>query len=541
MLVDLPDAESPKAQARFNHQPSLDDSLPLGSVTGSSLWWLLLVGVAAAILCAPFFRMLFLLGDEGIFLRAAEMFLQGKRFYADFFNLSPGSVLLIAAWFAMAGISFGSARTLAVLIIVGIACFTFLACRQASRNPPLSAVLAIGWVMMSVWIWMQISHHWFATLFSMAASWASFVSIEQAERRLRWPLVAGAAAGAAVVCTPHSGVLALLAATTAFLNVRRSWAPLIAYALTCLLVPACVLAVLLWQNAIAAGFEDVAISLTGYTSATAAPFGFQTQPVNRPLMYLFGFAALLGIIVCAHDWRGCLFDRRFWLSTAFAIAAFLGCYPRPDIWHISYTAPLALPLLAFAMTRLTRSWRPPHRYAAVAVLIALLTPSAHHFESLTRRVLHAEIAPTPRGDVALFGSFTAGRGIPELMASIAATPGGDGYFFYPYDEMLSFLTGRNHVSKYDLFTPWYTTPLQYRDACRSVIQHASWVVVDRNWTDYSTWKEIFPALPDRKPPETVRFEEALDSAFELVANAGTFELRRRRKGVNDSVCGNKDE
>ena len=34
----------------------------------------------------------------------------------------------------------------------------------------------------------------------------------------------------------------------------------------------------------------------------------------------------------------------------------------------------------------------------------------------------------------------------------------------------------------------------------------------------------------REPQETKQFEQTLDGAFELVAQEGTFELRRRREG-----------
>ena len=55
----------------------------------SSVWWLVLVSLAAALLCAPFFRLLFFWGDEGVLLHEAELILQGKKIYADFFQFLP--------------------------------------------------------------------------------------------------------------------------------------------------------------------------------------------------------------------------------------------------------------------------------------------------------------------------------------------------------------------------------------------------------------------------------------------------------------------
>ena len=387
-------------------------------------------------------------------------FSREKKYTPISFNFClRAAAVLTAAWFSVAGVSFGSARSLAVLTIVGIACFTFLACRQASRNAPLSAFLAIGWVMMSAWPWMQISHHWFATLLSMAAAWAAFVSLDQPERRIRWPVIAGAAAGAAAMFVPNAGAFTTLAAMTAFLTPRQIRTDLAGYLIGCALAPAAVLAYLIGQHTLALAFDDVIrFPAAHYSSINIVPWGLSAETLNRPLEFVFLLAALLAVVAAAYDWRASLSDRRLRLCAALAIAGFLSCYPRPDIIHISYSATLALPLLAYCMTRLTQSWRPAYRYAAAAVLVGLCAPSAHHFQQLARRALRAEIVPTPRGDVAPIGPYTGQQGVPEFLARIAAAPSGEPYFFYPYDAMLPFLTGREHVSKYDLFAPGYTTP-----------------------------------------------------------------------------------
>src|SRR5262249_49408487 len=97
-------------------------------------------------------------------------------------------------------------------------------------------------------------------------------------------------------------------------------------------------------------------------------------------------------------------------------------------------------------------------------------------------------------------------------------------------------TGREQVSKYDVFMPGYTLPSQYHDACISVMRHASWIVIDRHATNHDVLKQAFPALQDAKPRETARFEHALDGAFELAARDGRFEVRRRRESTNETIC-----
>ena len=504
--------------------------------SSSSRWWLLLVGLTAGVLCVPFIRTV-AIGDEGVLLTGAERMLRGSRLYADFFEfLPPGGFVLTEAWFAITGISVGSARSLAILTIVGIACFTYLACWRASKNAPLSALLATGWVVMSQGVWTQVSHHWLTTLFSMVAAWATLVNLEGAQRYLRWSLIAGAATGMAVMVTPHRGALIMLAIVIAFLILRRQRAELISFVIGCSLAPVSLLAYVVWHHALAAAFDDVILfAATRYAPVQSVPFG---SGVGNPfLTYFFPITASLTFLVCARDWRICFRDCLLLPCAAFALAGFVGCFPRPDISHIAFAAPLVCPLLACCMTRLTQWWRPMwwrYRYlvAVVAgVMIGLCVSSGFYFFELSQEALRQKIVPTPRGGVAFMGA-----GAPALLARIAATPSADAYFFYPYLSMLSFLTAREQVSKYDLFMPGYTLPSQYQDACISVMRHASWVVIDRRLTDPIVMKQLFPAIPDADPQTKRRFEQALDGSFELAAQEGTFELRHRREGVGDAVC-----
>ena len=170
--------------------------------------YLVLVSGIAALMCLPYIRNIYWLGDEGVLLHGADRMLRGRTIYNDFFEfLPPGGFVLTEAWFSVAGVSFASERLLALLTIIGIACFTFLACRRVSKDTPLSVLLTTGWLITSQASWpTQLSHHWFTTLFSMVVAWASIVNLEARPRGSWWPMVAGAAAGAAamVTCAEHA-------------------------------------------------------------------------------------------------------------------------------------------------------------------------------------------------------------------------------------------------------------------------------------------------------------------------------------------------
>jgi hypothetical protein len=166
------------------------------------------------------------------------------------------------------------------------------------------------------------------------------------------------------------------------------------------------------------------------------------------------------------------------------------------------------------------------------LLTIFYVPSAVSSWHVTNIALHAPPISTPRGTV----SFSNDTGAPEMLARVAALPTGARYFFYPYLPYVSFLTAREQVSKYDLFAPGYTLPVQYQDACLSVMQRADYVIIDRRWADPAWVKAIFPAMQNIKPPETQSFEDALKRGFNLVAVDKSFELRHRNAAASTALC-----
>lgn len=351
-------------------------------------------------------------------------------------------------------------------------------------------------------------------------------------------LTSGAAAGMAAMVTPNSGALAMLAAAVPLMDIRRQRAKFVVYAVGCALAPVGLLLYLAAHHALGFAFDDVIrFPLERYASVNKVPYGYG---IYTPLTYVFPTAALMAALVWVRNWRFCLHDRLFWTCAAFCLAGLVGCFPRPDTSRISYIVPLALPLLAYCTIRLAQSWKRPkgsqHRClvaAITAIVIWVGAPPAYFFVSMVREALRGQTMSTPRGSATLILGLP---GISKIVARSAATPRTDAYFFYPTPQMLSFLTAREQVSKYDALVPNYVLPSQYRDACISVMQHASWVVINRYSMDPTKLKLVFPAMRDLEPKERKQFEQALEHNFKLVAQEGVFELRQRRKGINESIC-----
>ena len=130
------------------------------------------VGLAACLICLPLLRQINSLGDEGIWLDAADRLAGGKRLYVDFFEfLPPGSFLIVQAWFQLVGSSFAAVRGLAVLTLSAIAVLAYLCCRETSRSNLPSIMAVLFWLTASPPMWlMEVNHHWFATLFCTAAA-----------------------------------------------------------------------------------------------------------------------------------------------------------------------------------------------------------------------------------------------------------------------------------------------------------------------------------------------------------------------------------
>lgn len=125
----------------------------------------------------------------------------------------------------------------------------------------------------------------------------------------------------------------------------------------------------------------------------------------------------------------------------------------------------------------TLALRDPVLAVAFSVaLIGVLLPSVLAFANLARGVTFGLYRyPTPRGQVVL-GEGTNAPATGALIAEIRALPDGDRLFFYPYLPMLIFLTARAQTGPFDVFTPGYSLPEEYRKACAEAVARANHVV-----------------------------------------------------------------
>jgi hypothetical protein len=489
---------------------------------------LVVVAVLSGLSCLPFLRSIIMLGDEGVLLQGADRLLRGEKLYRDFFQfLPPGGFLLTAGWFGLTNVSLFSARLLAAFTFVGIACVLYCVALRVSRSTLASAVAVAAFVVMSQGAWMQVSHHWFTTLFCISALFGALMWIHT--RRLSWVFFAGLAGGAAAMITPTRGSLAVIAGLLALTEGKRfDVAALTNYIAAAAILPTLCIAYVAFQGGLGPAFNCVIVyPALHYANIQSVPYGFAADAQNMPLNFIFPVAALLAMVHFARDWPAAIRDRTLHVCVAFALAAFVGLLVRPDIVHITFAVPLVLPLILYSGRRFVAVFR-PIRVVTIAALVLAMALSTAVLLIKSYLVMQLPNIETPRGRVKVLR-----EDVRLIIRRVADLPMESTVFYYPYHPLLAFLTARGHPSRSDIFIPNYTTANQFEEECRAVIHSADWVVFDHAMIN--NWQLYFPAIRDPAPPERILFESAIERSFSLVANEGKFDLRKAFKR-DETIC-----
>jgi len=484
------------------------------------------VAIVAAVLCAPFLRMLNWVADEGVLLGAAQRMERGDVPYRDFFEfLPPGGFLIVRLWQALAGGSFVSARLLAVGVVALIAGGICAACRRAGATGPLACVLTLGWVVASQGYWTQLSHHWLTTALCLPCLLLALPAAADAPRKAG-SLAAGLALGTALIVTPTRAFYAGAAAAVCLWRQdgarwRLGWFGAGAVA------PA--LAAAAWlaaHGALGDALRDtLAFPARHYGAVQPVGFGTGADAQNWPLVWLFPVCALVAVVAIWRARRARRLNPVFTAVALFALAAFAGNYPRPDAVHIAFNAPLALPLFAYGAAQAGQAVRPSWRKAGLALLAALFLWPAVAMARLALQVRHWPTVQTNAGIVAVSPALAD---LPPLLAWLRGVPRNDTVLFYPYDALLPYLSGMRQAGPLDVFVPGYTTAAQFRQACEASLRHAAWAVLDLDWMTDRALHAIYPAMAAPDPPERRAFEAALRRVFVQAAAFGHFEVLRRR-------------
>lgn len=492
------------------------------------LYGVVLIGIAA---CAPFFRYVSSLGDEGVLLHGAVRILRGEKLYQDFFGiLPPGGYLIITAWMKLFGLEFASARALAIGVIAAIAALVYLAARLASDSRRFAATIAVAWVVLSPGTLTVINHHWLTTAASMASAVCLLLVVEGVSPRGA-AFAAGFFGGVAAMVTSTRGALLCTTVLAVLLTGPASRRVGLRAVAGMALFPTGMFLYVVANATLVAAVEGVVrYPLVHYPSVQLVPFGEGASPQHWVAIAFFPATFALAGLALVLDrfapWR----DPRFRVTLALAAVGFIGSYPRPDHVHLAFTLPLACPLFALAGRSLPFSGR----IALGTVFGGLGLLGLVGAISSVVTVSRSPAVPTSRGLIVADSDLPA-RDVANLMLQLDRIPSGSG-FFYPYSPLLAYLTGRRHVAPVDVMLPGYTSAGQFHQACLQVAAEAEYVVIDRQWTS-AFIRRVFPAIRDPDPPEKQHLESALRDTFDRIYISTRFELRQRSPHAAGGICG----
>jgi hypothetical protein len=334
--------------------------------------------------------------DESFLLYEAKRVFQGDALYRDFFDfLTPGSYYLYALAYALGGVSITSAKvTTALLHAVSVMCTYFLALYVASVGEALMAGLLVA--VICVPAWNMASHHWMATTFGLATLVVLLAPRWRSSLRAR-PAAVGALAGM-VMCTTQGRGVWMIAGLTAAISLLvlgqggerrwRRWLGELAWtAVGGASVCFTVLGYAVWHSSLAemwyATYTWVLESYRHYNVGSSfligkLPWAGQLFRGSGELTYpwlLANIPRLLGIEIVAlllailRRGLGAQLTRAALLVVAFSSIAGVAYFP--DIAHVAFVTPFALPVLAGMVYRVRTgfalSQSRPVRAATLAV------------------------------------------------------------------------------------------------------------------------------------------------------------------------------
>ncbi len=356
----------------------------------------------------------------------------------------------------------------------------------------------------------------------MAAIVSLLFMVDRSPRRGA-AFAAGLFAGTAAMITSTRGALVCGAVLLVILTAPTSRARVVGGLAGMVVVPAGMLLYIVAHGALTAAVDEVIrYPVLHYPGFQGVAFGSGAVLGQLAVVVLFPAAFVLAGATLAFGGVGQWRDPRFRVSLIVAVVGLLGSFPRPDRDHLAFTVPLGCPLFALVASNVPRLGR-----IAVKLLFALCVAGLALTIASAIIVNRSPMVATARGGVVPGPSIPTAE-FADLMLAIDRAPSGSVFFFYPYDPLLPYLTGRRHAAAIDVMLPGYTTAEQFRNTCVRVGAEAQWVVIDRQWSDPEFLQSVFPAMRYPNALEKSEFESVLRAGFDdIVYESGRFELRKR--------------
>jgi hypothetical protein len=257
--------------------------------------WPLLAMAGMAITIVPRLRWVNIYEDQAVLAGQAMQVAAGQVPYRDFFAaIPPGAIFLYAGLFKVFGISVVDDRLLTgVAMVIGVG----LVARIGTRllGPVWTAAAALLW---GVWlpVFQEFSPYHFWSVTFVLAMTAALLAARTSASPVRWFVLAGLAASAALILL-QSSLLAVLAGLVAAWLIERRISRSVVPMLVAIAIPgALVLAVLGLLGALPAFFKDTVLyTFQTFGASQAIPFPWQPALLHDTSFWEASIGALWAI------------------------------------------------------------------------------------------------------------------------------------------------------------------------------------------------------------------------------------------------------
>jgi hypothetical protein len=399
--------------------------------------------------------------DEGIFVDGSRRILAGQVPYRDFFILmGPGTFWLQALALRVFGMTLAASRAIMILdLAILTTCVFWLVSRQLSiAYAAWTAAVLVILETISQGITIP-SHRWdSAALATLAITICAF-------QRRRWAVfAAGCCAAFAAWTTPPVVLVGFVILIWLWAEDRKMLGP---YLAGCAAVSICCAGVLAIQGALRPMLAQLLWNGSHYAGANYLPYGtlfgrgytqfFQDATIYElPIRALVVLGVILPILLppiaalCFPWWRKTPSLRLLFLGGA---ALAISTYPRMDLPHLTYAAPLFYALAAI----LAASIPPPKlrnaMFAAATLLVTVFAWNAMAQHSRETSIeTNVGTIRAPEEDVVF---------VRDVQREI---PRGSSLFVFPYLPIASFLTLSRNPTRYSYLQPGMMSDRDEADA-----------------------------------------------------------------------------
>ncbi len=322
--------------------------------------------------------------DEGIFVDGSRRILAGQVPYRDFFILmGPGTFWLQALALRIFGMTLAASRAVMILdLAILAACVFWLISRQLSiayAAWTAAALVILETASQGITI---PSHRWDSAALSTLAI---TVLVSQARR---WAVFgAGCCAAFAAWTTPPVALVGFVILIWLWAEDRKKVVP---YLAGCAAVSICCAGVLAVQGALRPMIEQLFWNSSHYAGANYLPYGtlfgrgysqfFQGATIYEiPVRALVVFGIIVPILLppilalCFPWWRKTPFLRLLFFGGA---ALAISTYPRMDLPHLTYAAPLFYALAAILAASIPWPKLRTAMFAAATLLVTVFAWNA---------------------------------------------------------------------------------------------------------------------------------------------------------------------